>query len=89
MKTLTIDSLPELPKEIKNLVADGVYTLFSINHGSNMYALLIGGNSQMYLLNNTGHVVESNTNPTLDDLGVIEAVTFPRIGNDTIRINAL
>lgn len=83
MKTLSLDRLPNLSQEIKDLVSNGVYSLFFINHGYNKYALVMKNKSIFYIIDENGTIVETKGSDALVDMNIEYAVTFPRNASNT------
>ncbi|MCF5724983.1 hypothetical protein [Pseudomonas syringae] len=88
MKIMHPQSLPGLPDNVKELVSDGVYGLFSVGHRDDEYALVLGKESTAYLLSADGHVTEMVTGEEYSNLDLAEAVTFYDEYSNTVRINA-
>lgn len=88
MKVMHPQSLPGLPENVKELVSDGVYGLFSVDRGAEEYALVLGQECTAYLLRGDGHVMEVVTGEEYTSLNLAEAVTFNIESSGTVRINA-
>lgn len=87
MKTLSLDHLPELSPEIKDLISNGVYSLFFINHGHNKYALVMKNKSIFYIIDENGSVVETKDNSALRHMEIEYAVTFPKNASSSTSFN--
>lgn len=88
MKVINPQSLPGLPDNVKELVSDGVYGLFSVDRGAEEYALVLGQEATAYLLGGDGHVMEVVTGEGYSELDLAEAVTFYTENSGAVRINA-
>ncbi|WP_143518029.1 hypothetical protein [Pseudomonas sp. PIC25] len=88
MRTIASESLPRLSNDVKELVSDGVYALFSLRQDVGKYAVVISQDSTAFLLDRDGNVVRVVTGTEYSDLELEEAVTFSRVKNNSIRINA-
>ena len=88
MKTLPASDLPELPSQVKSLVRNGVYALYSLGaeteHGGR-FLLMTSGQAEFYVLSATGAVVSAG-GKNASAFEVEAAMTFGGAG-DTIRIN--
>lgn len=89
MKIIHPQSLPELPDNVKDLVSDGVYGLYSVGRGAEEYALVLGQESTAYLLGRDGHVMKVVTGDSYSNLDLAEAVTFSTSNTGAVRINAV
>jgi len=88
MRIINAENLPQLPENVKELVADGVYALFSVDHGREEYAVVIGKDSTAFLLDRRGEVVEVVTGQAFKELHLREPVTFSNVNNHSARVNA-
>lgn len=88
MKVMNAEFLPKLPDNVKELVLDGVYGLFSVEQGKEEYAVVIGKECKAYLLGHEGEVVRMVTGSDYTGLDLREAVTFSSVNHGSIRINA-
>ncbi|WP_139121069.1 hypothetical protein [Pseudomonas mosselii] len=88
MKIIHPQSLPALPDNVKELVSDGVYGLFSVERGMERYALVLDQESTAFLLGSDGHVMEVLTGDSYTNLDLAEAVTFSTANSGAVRINA-
>lgn len=88
MRVLNAENLPGLPENVKELVADGVYALFSVDHGREEYAVVIGKDATAFLLDHQGEVVEVVRGQDFANLNLREPVTFSNIKNHAVRVNA-
>ncbi|MFY1055113.1 hypothetical protein ACOQNP_26155 [Ectopseudomonas khazarica] len=89
MKVMSAESLPKLPDNVKELVLDGVYGLFSVDHGKEEYAVVIGKESTAYLLGHEGEVRTIVQGADYSNLELREPVTFSRVNRGFARINAM
>jgi hypothetical protein len=88
MKTLGIDELPALPREIKALVHQGVYSLYAVRNVPAAFLLLTKNRNEFYFLSAAGDVIGNPGLKKVDDADVIEALTFAEsVGSETARIN--
>lgn len=88
MKIIHPQSLPALPENVKELVSDGVYGLFSVARGAGTYALVLDRESTAFLLGNDGNVIEAITGEQFSRLNLAEAITFSAAHTGAARINA-
>lgn len=88
MKVMSAECLPQLPDNVKELVLDGVYGLFSVDQGREEYAVVIGKESTAFLLGHEGEVVRMVTGPDYSNLDLREAVTFSSVNHGSVRVNA-
>lgn len=88
MRIINSENLPDLPENVKELVADGVYALFSVDYGREEYAVVIGKDSTAYLLDRTGEVVEVVSGQAFSELRLREPITFANLNNRSVRVNA-
>ncbi len=86
MTTLRQEDLAALPADIKALVQDGVYALYSIRSPSAKY-LLVTNRQERYFLSSSGAVVPKPSREVADS-DIIDVVVFagPASGDPT-RIN--
>lgn len=88
MKVMSAECLPKLPDNVKELVLDGVYSLFSVDRGREEYAVVIGQDATAFLLGHEGEVVRMVTGSDYSCLDLREAVTFSSVNHGSVRINA-
>lgn len=88
MKIIHKQNLPELPSNVKELVSDGVYGLFTVGGEDNEYALVLGQESTAYLLDSDGNINEVVMGEEYSNLDLAEAITFYDEESRATRINA-
>lgn len=59
MKVLKPGELPGLPREVRALVADGVYSLYELPTSEPRYVLLTSQRTEFYFLSSHGDLVPS------------------------------
>jgi hypothetical protein len=88
MKTLRPTDLPRLPTEVKNLVRDGVYALYTLRShvlDRGVYVLVTKG-KDFFVLSEVGDVLPSGPVTDLASLEMEQAVTFAGAG-ESVLIN--
>jgi hypothetical protein len=86
MRFLPSHALPDLPVDIKVMIRDGVYALYTVSNEGVEYLLVTKG-SEFYLLSASGALVAAPRLRDLADAKIVEPVLFADGPGDTATIN--
>lgn len=82
MKNMSSDALSSLPLEIKHLVRDGVYALYTVRDPSVSFVLVTNQNRR-YLLSGAGELL-APMDSDAPDLRFEDAVSFSDLSEDQV-----
>lgn len=75
MKIIHSGSLQSLPREVKELIRDGVYALYTTDHAGAAF-VLVTNRDEIYLLSSSGSIAPAPSGYDVRSVGVREAVAF-------------
>lgn len=75
MKLIHSDTLASMPREIKELVRDGVYSLYALPRGDAGF-VLVTDRGELYLASASGSIRPAPSAASLTELAPGEAVSF-------------
>lgn len=75
MKLIHSDTLHATPREVKELIRDGVYSLYVIDHPQARF-LLVTDRGELYLLSGAGNIAPAPGGADLRSMAPREAVSF-------------
>jgi hypothetical protein len=78
--------MPQLPREVKSLVADGVYSLYELDTGDAKYVLYTQQREAHYLLSDDGKIVRYGPGGCRNGARIVQAVSFADAG-EGVRLN--
>ncbi|SEU32224.1 hypothetical protein [Stigmatella erecta] len=70
------DKLKQLPVEVKTLVNDGVYSLYSVKNRPGIAYVLLTNARKLFPLTGSGEIVQAVTIGTLSELELGDAIYF-------------
>lgn len=82
MKNMSSDALSSLPMEIKLLVRDGVYALYTVRDPSVSF-VLVANQNRRYFLSRAGNLLEESGSGAAG-LRFEDAVSFPDLSDDQV-----
>jgi hypothetical protein len=75
MKLIHSDTLRSTPREVKELVRDGVYSLYVVEHAEAGF-VLVTDRGDLYLLSTAGSIMPAPNGAELESFELREAVSF-------------
>jgi hypothetical protein len=75
MKLIHSDTLRSTPREVKELVRDGVYSLYVVEHAEAGF-VLVTDRGDLYLLSHAGTIMPAPNGANLESFELREAVSF-------------
>jgi hypothetical protein len=75
MKLIHSDTLGSTPREVRELVRDGVYSLYVVEHADAGF-VLVTDRGDIYLLSNAGSIMPAPNGASLESFELREAVSF-------------
>lgn len=80
MKLIHSDTLRSTPREVKELIRDGVYSLYVVEHPRAGF-VLVTNRDELYLLTATGSIAPAPEGSTLQSFELREAVSFSDVSS--------
>jgi hypothetical protein len=76
MKVINSESLVALPREVKALIRNGVYTLYTLGAAGGAAYLLVTNRAEFYLLSSDGHPQDASSIKSISDVDLDQVVSF-------------